>query len=124
MRVATDHGPEVLAWWLLVTSSSSPSNETLAAAIFAIGAPVAPGFAFESLQHDLTTAFAMAFAPFYESHVEKIREHCCYRRVSPAQGAPGPDASLEDDINDVPDEEEDDDEDDFDDYLGGPIHGL
>jgi exonuclease III len=142
-QVALVHGPDVLSWWQETVGSAAPSTVTLAASIFAIGAPVACGFAFENLQHELTSAFATAFAPFYEEHVVAMRSLRWYRPQTTTLGAAddydtysGPDNSA--DIDDIdladldevvnpeicPDDVLDDEDDFFDDYLGGPIEGL
>jgi hypothetical protein len=90
-------GPLVVRWFKAHADDPAPLTATLAAIIFAIGAPVAPGRAFANLQDDLTSAFAVPFGTVFADSVGFVRRLQTWRDPELPVGA---DDELQVDPND------------------------
>ena len=80
-------GPLVVQWFKAHAEDPAPSTTTLAAIIFAIGAPVAPGRAFANLQDDLTSAFAVPYGSVHSDSVGFVRRLQTWRDRELSVGA-------------------------------------
>jgi hypothetical protein len=83
----TSAGHLVVRWFKARAEDPAPSTATLAAIIFAIGAPVAPGRAFADLQDDLASAFAVPFGTVFADSVGFVRRLQTWRDPQLSVGA-------------------------------------